>query len=94
MASLLFVQIGMDPNISGMTLPIIGPLIFSWHGLFTAVGISCVLIWAIRLARKEGYNEDIIYGIAISAIVGGLVGARVVHVIDFWGTTHPILTQF
>ena len=85
MASFLFIQIGMDPNISGMTVPILGPLIFSWHGLFTAIGISCVLIWAIRRAKKEGYNEDIIYGIAISAIVGGLVGARVVHIIDFWG---------
>lgn len=91
MASFLFITIGMDPNISGITVPILGQLIFSWHGLFTAVGITCVLIWAIRRAKKEGYDEDIIYGIAISAIIGGLIGARVVHVVDFWGyySTHP-----
>jgi phosphatidylglycerol:prolipoprotein diacylglycerol transferase len=81
---LAFITIGINPNITGFSLPFIGPLMLSWHGFFGALGITSVLIWATRAAKKEGIDEDLIYGIAMWAIIGGLIGARAVHVIDSW----------
>jgi phosphatidylglycerol:prolipoprotein diacylglycerol transferase len=40
---------------------------------------------AVRWGTKEGISADAIYSIAVWSIIGGIVGARVVHVIDFWG---------
>ena len=34
--------------------------------------------------RKKRLDSDIIYSVAIWAIIGGIVGARLVHVIDNW----------
>ena len=76
---LAYISIGIDPNIIS-----IGPLLVSWHGFFTALGIAAVVLWAVYQGRRHGISEDAIYGTAVWAVLGGLVGARAVHVIDNW----------
>jgi phosphatidylglycerol:prolipoprotein diacylglycerol transferase len=76
---LAVINIGIDPNIFSS-----GGFIISWHGFFTALGILTVILWARWQGQKYRIDEDAIYGTAIWAILGGIVGARLIHVIDFW----------
>ena len=73
------INIGIDPTIFEL-----GPFLVTWHGFFTAVGIVAVVIWAVYMGRKHGIHEDAVYGTAVWAVLGGLIGARLVHVIDNW----------
>ncbi|HLO14971.1 MAG TPA: prolipoprotein diacylglyceryl transferase [Anaerolineales bacterium] len=62
----------------------IGPFILRWYSmiLLTAIGIG-VWITAREWGRKE-FKKDDIYEIAIYIIVGGIIGARLFHVLDHW----------
>lgn len=61
----------------------IGPIALAWHGIFTAVGIFFGVWLAIRLLRGR-VAEDAAYSVATWGVVGGIVGARIVHVLDRW----------
>jgi phosphatidylglycerol:prolipoprotein diacylglycerol transferase len=76
---LAVIRIGINPNIFSS-----GDFIISWHGFFTAIGILTVIIWARWQGRRNGIDDDTVYGTAIWAILGGIVGARLIHVLDFW----------
>ena len=71
------IQIPFDPNIH------IGPLAIAWHGIFTAVGILFGVWLPLRLIRGR-ISEDDATAVATWGVVGGIVGARLVHVIDAW----------
>ncbi|MBI3979550.1 MAG: prolipoprotein diacylglyceryl transferase [Chloroflexi bacterium] len=73
------IEIHIDPNI--FTL---GPFLFSWHGLLSAVGLLLGVLIAVREARlrRLGIPEDDVYGAAFWGTVGGIVGARLFHVVD------------
>ncbi len=62
----------------------LGGLTLTWHGLTTFLGILTVVIIGARRGRSLGISEDAVYNIAAAAIAAGIVGARLVHVIDFW----------
>jgi phosphatidylglycerol:prolipoprotein diacylglycerol transferase len=69
----------------------IDPVIFSdwgievtWHGLFTALGVIVGVAVATAFARREGYQEDTIYNFALCLVIGGIVGARGLYVIENW----------
>ena len=62
----------------------IGPFVIRWYSLIllTAIGIG---IWlTAREWERKGSKKDDIYEIAIYIIAGGLIGARLFHVIDHW----------
>ena len=59
-------------------------LVVSWHGFFTFVAVGTAVTLVGRWAPLRKLDSDTIYSIAIAAIIGGVVGARVVHVIDNW----------
>ncbi|MBI3953676.1 MAG: prolipoprotein diacylglyceryl transferase [Chloroflexi bacterium] len=71
--------ISMDPNLLRL-----GPLLISWHGLLTALGVMVAVLVAARLARRTGMVPDEVYNVAIWAIPGGIIGARLFHVVDRW----------
>ena len=79
MGILASISIGINPNLIdfwGLTL--------SWHGVMTFVGVA-VAVWLVaRWGGRDGMNVDSIYSVAVWAIIGGVIGARVLHVIDFW----------
>jgi phosphatidylglycerol---prolipoprotein diacylglyceryl transferase len=60
----------------------IGPFQLGWHGLFTALAVAVGLWLAGRLARQRGIPSDLVSGVALWAVVGGVIGARLFHVLD------------
>ena len=77
------IPIGMDPNIISF-----GPFLLSWHGFLTFVAVAVAVYLVHRWGTREGLNSDGILSVSVWAIIGGIVGARVLHVIDFWGAVY------
>ena len=73
------IHIGMNP-----TMFEIGGLVMTWHGFFSFVAVVVAVFLVARWASKEGIVTDVVYSTATWAIIGGIVGARIVHVIDRW----------
>lgn len=72
-------HIGIDPTIAEF-----GSFSIGWHGVLMFLGIVVGVVLTLRLAKKAGIAEDTIITGAILAVVLGLIGARLVHVIDSW----------
>ena len=64
----------------------LGPFALSWHSLFIVVGIIVAVWLSARLVRMAGLSEARFYSLILWAIPAGVVGARLVHVIDYWDT--------
>ena len=73
------IEINIDP-----ILVQLGPLVITWHGFFTAVGVLSGIWLATRLGAERGFSEDDIMSVALWSVVGGILGARLMHVIDAW----------
>jgi len=73
------IEINIDP-----VLLRLGPLMITWHGFFTAVGVLAGIWLVTRFAVERGYTEDDIMSIALWCVVGGIIGARLFHVVDAW----------
>lgn len=73
------IEINIDP-----VLVRLGPVLITWHGFFTAVGVLAGIWLATRFAVERGFTEDDIMSIALWCVVGGIIGARLFHVIDAW----------
>lgn len=71
------VTIGIDPNIAR-----VGPLLFTWHGLFTALAILAALPIAHRELRRRGVELPNFDTFAFFTVIGGVVGARLFYVLD------------
>lgn len=76
-ALLLSINIGIDP-----TIATVAGLEITWHGLFTAVGVVAGVAVSAWLARKMGYPEDMIYNVALALVIGGIIGARALFVLE------------
>lgn len=74
------IGIGMNPNLIDA-----GRVVVSWHGLFTFIAVAASVFLTVRWGTREGMSADAIYSVAVWCIIGGIVGARVVHIADFWG---------
>ena len=59
-----------------------GSFVLSWHGFFSFVAVATAVYLVGRWAPTRGIDSDTVYSVAIWAIVGGVLGARLVHVID------------
>lgn len=73
------INIGIDP-----ILVKLGSFSISWHSLFMMVAIVVGVWLSARLVAKAGLSVDRLYSIAIWGVPGGIIGARLVHVIDHW----------
>jgi phosphatidylglycerol:prolipoprotein diacylglycerol transferase len=73
------ISIGMNPNLIDA-----GGFILSWHGLLTFLAVALAVVLVARWGGREGLVVDSIYSAAMWAIIGGIIGARILHVIDFW----------
>ncbi len=76
---LLTITIPWDPNIVT-----IGGIVLTWHGLFTAVGILAGVQLALYIGRRIGFDEDDAYSISLVGVPGGVLGARMLYVIEHW----------
>ena len=60
----------------------LGPLALSWYGLAVVAALG-VAVWLTgREARRRGLDIDAVGDVAVWAVIGGLAGARALHVID------------
>jgi phosphatidylglycerol:prolipoprotein diacylglycerol transferase len=80
------INIPFDPEIH------LGPLSLAWHGIFTAVGIFFGVSLPIRLLRGR-VTEEAAWAVATWGVVGGITGARLLHVIDRWAFYSEHLDQ-
>ena len=80
MEVLAVINIGINPNLLDF-----GSVLLSWHGFFTFVAVAVSVFLVHRWGTREGLLGDPILSVAVWAIIGGIAGARAVHVIDFWG---------
>jgi phosphatidylglycerol:prolipoprotein diacylglycerol transferase len=78
---LLSIKIGLDPTIVD-----VAGLEITYHGLFTAIGVIVGVAISAWLARKLNYPEDMIYNVALALVIGGIIGARGLYVIEHWST--------
>jgi phosphatidylglycerol---prolipoprotein diacylglyceryl transferase len=62
----------------------IGSLTVHSYGLAIAVAFLFGIILVRRGAKKRGLNPDLAYDIVLAAMIGGVVGARIVYVINNW----------
>lgn len=81
MSVLASISIGMNPNILDL-----GPFLLSWHGFLTFVAVAVSVYLVARWGSKEGMDTDAILSVSVWCIIGGIIGARLLHVIDFWDT--------
>jgi phosphatidylglycerol:prolipoprotein diacylglycerol transferase len=74
------IEINIDPILIQA-----GPLIVTWHGFFTAVGVLAGITLAVKYGALVGYGEEDVMSVALWGVIGGILGARLMHVIDQWG---------
>ncbi|MAF85175.1 MAG: prolipoprotein diacylglyceryl transferase [Dehalococcoidales bacterium] len=74
------IHIGLDPILLTW-----GPFSISWHSLFIVVAVVVGVWLSARLVVKAGLSMDRLYSLALWGIIGGIIGTRLVHVIDYWG---------
>ena len=54
----------------------------SWHGFFSVVGVAVAVYMVIKQSRKDGIEDDLIFNVASWGVIGGIIGARLVHILD------------
>ena len=73
------ITIGIDPIIFS-----IGHLHFRWYSLIVITAIIVGVWLSAREAARKGFKKEDIYDAAIWVILGGMIGARLFHMLDHW----------
>lgn len=73
------IEIDIDPVIAQ-----IGPFALRWYSLMIMIGVMTGVWLAARFAERRGIAADDVYSAAFWIVGGGIVGARLAHVIDRW----------
>ena len=77
------ISIGINPDLIDA-----GGLVLSWHGFLTFVAVAVSVYLVVRWGTREGMTADSIYSVAVWCIAGGIIGSRLLHVIDLWGDVY------
>jgi phosphatidylglycerol:prolipoprotein diacylglycerol transferase len=82
---------GIIININPIILHI-GGFELRWYGVAIAMAVLAAVVIGARRAKKKGIPADEIYFLAPWVLIGGLVGARLFHVVDNFGyyTANPL----
>lgn len=73
------ITIDIDPMIAH-----VGPFMPTWYGLFLALAIFAGGWLGLREARRKGLDPEKVQSLILLSVLGGLVGARLFHVVDRW----------
>lgn len=77
----------------------IGPLTVRFYGIILMSGAVAGAFLATREAKRRGYNPDIVWDLFIYLLIGGIIGARVWHILTpspstgvttAWYLSHPL----
>ncbi len=66
-------------QIPGIGFPVYG------FGLLVVAAFYTALALAVRRARREGLDPDSLYDLALWMLLGGVLGARLFYVVEYWG---------
>ena len=80
------IEIDISPFL--FTTDFVSTLALSWHGLFSFIAVATAVVLVARWAPLKQIDPDAVLSIAVWAIIGGVIGARVVHVVDHWGAVY------
>jgi len=69
------IVIDLDPNVAQ-----IGPILITWHGIFSVIGIIAAARVGQILLQREGIAPERVYDMAVWMVVAGLIGARLLFV--------------
>ncbi len=59
------------------------PFIIRWYGAMLGIGVIVCLVTYYLLSKKENEKLNVIYDFSIWLIIGGLIGARLGHIIFY-----------
>jgi phosphatidylglycerol:prolipoprotein diacylglycerol transferase len=77
----------------------IGPLFVRFYGIILMSGAVAGAFLATREAKRRGYNPEIVWDLFIYLLIGGIIGARVWHILTpspstgvtpAWYLSHPL----
>lgn len=70
----------------------IGPLAIAWYGIMIVLAMVAIVLFSAHEAKRHAIPKEQIYELAVYAIVAGIVGARLVHIVDYWSyySQHPL----
>ncbi len=54
------------------------------YGLMLMLGFLISIWWATRRAEKSGADPEVILNVGFLALVGGVVGCRIMYVVHYW----------
>lgn len=61
---------------------VLGPITLYVWGFFVALGFLGGYLWALRRAKKDKVNLEIIHNLFIFVILGGIIGAKLLNVFE------------
>jgi phosphatidylglycerol:prolipoprotein diacylglycerol transferase len=73
------ITIGMDPVVFHA-----GPFMLSWYNLFFMLAVLAGGWLGLREARRKGIDTEKMQALVVWGLLGGIVGARLFHVVDRW----------
>ena len=77
--------ISIDPIIFN-----IGHFAVRWYGIILTIAMGIGIWLTAREAERKGFKKDDVYDAAVWIIVGGLLGARLFHVLDHWSDEYAV----
>lgn len=93
----LAICMGMNMNSGDISFPHLGielhnvPTGFNvfgihimWYGVLITIGMAAGFAAALRQAKKENVDTELIWDFFIPAIIFGVIGARIYYVVFFW----------
>jgi len=60
----------------------VGPFAIRWYGLLIVTGAALAAFVSTREAKRRGENPDHVWDILVWALIGGIIGARLYHVVS------------
>ena len=64
----------------------IGPLAIRWYGLLIVTGAVLAAFVSSREAKRRGENPDHVWDMLVWVLIGGIIGARLYHVVSMPST--------
>ncbi len=80
------IEINISPFL--VSTDFVSTLTLSWHGLFSFIAVATAVLLVARWAPLKQIDPDVVLSVAVWAIIGGVIGARVVHVVDNWSDVY------
>ena len=63
---------------------------FHWYGFLIGLGILGAFQVSLKFAKTRGIKEKVVEKMAWWVIIGGLIGARIYHVVDLWNKVYKL----